>query len=388
MLKSIDILIGLTVVMLALSMAVTVITQSITSIVNSRGRHLRRGLTDLLRQLDPALTPALSKVVATRVLTHPLVSGSSTPMAAELESDGWWAWLTARIRALAGGPRLGNVVLREEFTKLLMTFATDNGLVRLDQSARDALRTALANNGVADPDATLRNVRAVALQIERANPELSNSLRQNIAILQEAGTDYVAKVNSWFDQTMDRTSQRFTASTRAITFACALIVAVGLQVDTPALVNRLAADDKLREAFVTEALRLDAAQQARAGAAPQPATPGVPAPAPSEPDPMANRYRAFLASNGLLKLPSVAGWGAWKADLERANPLGLLLTALLLSLGAPWWYSALGRLLQLRSVIAAKDDAQRAARQSSQLPPAPPGGGVRPDAVPPPAPLA
>ena len=170
MLKSIDILIGLTVVMLALSMAVTVITQSITSIVNSRGRHLRRGLTDLLRQLDPALTPALSKVVATRVLTHPLVSGSSTPMAAELESDGWWAWLTARIRALAGGPRLGNVVLREEFTKLLMTFATDNGLVRLDQSARDALRTALANNGVADPDATLRNVRAVALQISAPIP--------------------------------------------------------------------------------------------------------------------------------------------------------------------------------------------------------------------------
>ena len=66
MLKSVDVLIGLTVVLLALSMAVTVITQSITALLNSRGRHLRRGLTDLLQQLDPALTGALSKIVATK----------------------------------------------------------------------------------------------------------------------------------------------------------------------------------------------------------------------------------------------------------------------------------------------------------------------------------
>ena len=65
MLKSLDVLIGLVVVLLALSMAVTVITQAITTILNSRGRHLRRGLADLLQQLDPALTATISKAVAT-----------------------------------------------------------------------------------------------------------------------------------------------------------------------------------------------------------------------------------------------------------------------------------------------------------------------------------
>ena len=79
MLKSIDVLIGLVVVLLALSMAVTVITQSITTIINSRGRHLRRGLIDLLQQLDPKLTETVSEAVATRLLTHPLVCGSNTP---------------------------------------------------------------------------------------------------------------------------------------------------------------------------------------------------------------------------------------------------------------------------------------------------------------------
>ena len=47
MLKSIDVLIGLVVVLLALSMAVTVITSPATTIINSRRRHLRRG-ADLL----------------------------------------------------------------------------------------------------------------------------------------------------------------------------------------------------------------------------------------------------------------------------------------------------------------------------------------------------
>ena len=57
MLKSLDVLIGLVVVILALSMAVTVVTQSITAILNSRGRHLKRGLQDLLQQLIPPSPP-------------------------------------------------------------------------------------------------------------------------------------------------------------------------------------------------------------------------------------------------------------------------------------------------------------------------------------------
>ena len=88
MLKSLYVVIGLTVVLVALSMAVTVITQAITTIINSRGRHLRRGLTDLLQQLDPALNEQLSKAIATGILTHPLVSGSSTPLLGKLKDNG------------------------------------------------------------------------------------------------------------------------------------------------------------------------------------------------------------------------------------------------------------------------------------------------------------
>ena len=67
---------------------------------------------------------------------------------------------------------------------------------------------------------------------------------------------------------MDRTSQRFTASTRAITFAGAFVVAFGLQVDTPSLANRLAMDDKMRDAFVQQAQAMNASRAASAPAAP------------------------------------------------------------------------------------------------------------------------
>jgi hypothetical protein len=378
-LKSIDVLIGLAVVLLALSMAVTVLTQSITTLVNSRGRHLRRGLTDLLEQLDPTLTPALSKAIATRLLTHPLVSGSNTPIASRAASPGLWSRLTAAIRRAVGGPRLGNVIHRGEFTKLLLEMAGDDGLRTADAKTADALRTALGNNGIAHPDAVLKSIRAAALRLERSNPELAHVARQNLAILQEAESDLVAKIHNWFDQSMDRTSQRFTASTRAITFAAAVVVAFGLQVDTLSLVNRLAADDALRQAFVDRAIAAERSGTTGSDAAASEAAAGAPGEAAGDAR-LAQEYRAFLAENGVIIRPS-----AFTVAGIRDNLLGLGVTALLLSLGAPFWYGALRNLLQLRSVIAARDDAERTARQTTNPPgsggpgPPPPSTGERGD---------
>lgn len=327
MLKSIDVLIGLTVIMLALSMAVTVITQFVTAALNTRGRHLKRGLADLLAQLDPELKGTIGRTVAHTLLTHPLVSGAAS--------------------------RLGSVVHREEFTKLLLELAEGAGSHTLEANARTALSKALSANGVADPIGTLKNVRALALQLEASNPDLATSTRNSIALLQEARSDLVAKINNWFDQTMDRTSQRFTSSTRAITFVGGALIVAVLQVDTFALVNRLAADDKLRDQFLAAAPGL---QQAEARL----------------------DWDAFLNDNGLLMAPrSIDDWTArWSA----VNLGGLAITALLLSLGAPFWYSALGRLIQLRSILATKDDVQREARQKVQDVAA---AGARPGSLPP-----
>jgi hypothetical protein len=70
----------------------------------------------------------------------------------------------------------------------------------------------------------------------------------------------------------------------------------------------------------------------------------------------------------------VKGWGS-------VNLVGVLVTGLLLSLGAPFWYNSLGRLLQLRSALALKDDQQRSQRQGTD--PGASGGGPARKARPP-----
>ena len=267
-----------------------------------------------------------------------------------------------------------------------MSFAAGQGTGELETAAKGALMTALKENGVDNPEQRLKDIRQVALRLEKSSPELSHMARQNMAILEAAESDFVAKINNWFDQTMDRTSQRFTASTRAITFVGAFIVAFGLQVDTPALVNRLAADEKLREQFVTEARALYAdqqplneeAKQKAAEAAKQPGqAPTSPPPAPATPDQeeMARKYRVFLATNGIITFPSVGQ--KWREGYRNINLFGVLMTALLLSLGAPFWYSLLGRLLQLRSVLAVKESTQREERQLSEKKSSGAGGAAR-----------
>ena len=308
---------------------------------------------DLLQQLDPALSAELSKSVATTILRHPLVSGS-----------------TASVTGMLGGPRLGSVVHREEFTKLLMALAIDREPGALNGKAKEALTQALISNGVENPAEVLKNVRQMAMQLERSSPELSHMARQNLAILHAAESDLVAKINNWFDQTMDRTSQRFTASTRMITFVGAFIVAFALQVDTPAIVNRLSADEQLRQQLVKDAETLYAEHQrdgtqtggeaTESSNSAENATTVPTALTKAETD-MAKKHRAMLSAAGLVRLPSSGE--AWLNGFSLTSVLGMLLTALLLSLGAPFWYSVLGKLLQLRSVLAVKDDRQRAERQ-------------------------
>jgi hypothetical protein len=53
---------------------------------------------------------------------------------------------------------------------------------------------------------------------------------------------------------------------------------------------------------------------------------------------------------------------------ERASWLGIALSTLLLSLGAPFWFEAFKDLLRLRSVLAGTDDLRRTQRATADKP--------------------
>lgn len=325
MLKTLDILIGATTVLLLFSMAVTVITQGVTTLLDKRGKHLLAGLASLLQQLGIP-SRDVSETIAKAVLTHPTL-------------------------ATAGG-KLASVVHRHEFTKLLMDLAGGQALVPLEPAALDQLKKMLTANGVADPSQTLSNIRKMALLIETTNPEIPSHVREEMAILQESATDYVAKINSWFDQTMDRVSLAFTKHAHAVTVCAAFLVVLAVQLDIIAVVDRLSIDDQFRSAVVT-----DAAKDLNTSTASAVKTDGS---YNIDPHP----YYNLLNSAGLITLPTNKQYLDQIKD-SRKYP-GMILAILLISLGAPFWYNILKDLLGLRSTLAQNDDQQRGQRQSTQ----------------------
>ncbi len=411
MLKTLDILLGLSVVMLMVSLVVTVLTQAVTNLLQTRGKNLLDGVAGLLKQIHRDLPEEACRKIAEAILTHPLIK--------------------------AAGSRYGTVIHREELTILLLQLASDEGPQRLEASLRIQLLAVLRENGIQDPEKTLDSVRSLALQLEQAHPELSNDMRHSMALLQEANSRFLAKINGWFDQTIDRVADRFTNSARLITFCGSVVVALFLQLDTVALVNRLSEDPAFRQALVEEAIKVNqqagqrvaapstsaptattpAVRAAQPNAIPQAAgdapvpvdptaatpadagatgaaiqpgatpTPAQPAPAtttspattatPAPPPPARPLIPSLtdadkenlrtLAKYEIIDIPpSVGAWfGRWTAQNFIMKLLGILLTAMLLSLGAPFWYNALKNLIKLRSVLAQKDDVQRDSRQAA-----------------------
>ena len=344
MLKTLDILIGTTTVVLVFSMAVTVITGAITTMVGRRGKYLKAGLADLLQQLGIS-GRQVSETIAHAVLTHPLLSEGKT----------WWG---------RGKERLGTVVSREEFTRMLLDAASPSpdasgqpGALwsSLDKDAKQKLVTMLQANGVSDPQATLKNVRAMALQLEASNPELAADVRQSLALIHEARSDYVARVNSWFDQTIDRVSQRFTKYTHYVTLGIAAVVALAVQLDVIAVVDRLSVDDTLRKQIAETAM----ADEARLSG--QLAPPAAEASAATSSN--LNNYYDQLSGAGLVTLPFGSNWAG---EMSLRKVPGIVLAILLVSLGAPFWYNILKDLLGLRTSLAKKDDVQRLIRQTTQ----------------------
>ncbi|MDP1711248.1 MAG: hypothetical protein Q8K86_02170 [Candidatus Nanopelagicaceae bacterium] len=339
MFKSIDILIGLSVIMLVASMAVTMITQAIITVTGRRGRNLLAGLVGLIEQLDPGFSKRHAQEIVKMILTHQAVNGGTS----------------------FGIVRYGDVIHREELTKILLELATkaetpDQTITKIQQQALRSLKNTMAANGITDPEQTLDNVRLFALQLEKVKPEMASNVRQNIALMRYASSQFLAKINSRFDSIIDRVSERFTFNARILTFFCATLVAMVLQLDTIALVNRFAMDESTRSAIVHAAIEFQSKENNKSTENPSEHS------AASVPVSVNDLYIS-LANEGILTVPKI---GEWSNNWKNINPVGILLSILLLSLGAPFWYGALGNLLQLRSLLARKDDVERILRQSTQ----------------------
>ncbi len=336
-----DILIGFAMVMLVASSMVTLITQWFVGFRNYRSQILGWGLKQLIAQLNPVLVPHAEEI-AKQVLYHPLVA----------DLDG------------KGNPHAGSVIHREDLIRVLLELAEST--TPLGKDARAALRAAIGADQNDTPGELLRKILKRAMELEAQFPNAARYLWQTEAIVEKAGGQFVAGVMAWFDQTSDRLSEVFTQKARRVTVAVALAVAVLLPLDSIELLRRLSVDAKLTSTLVAEAQQaLDKAGTAAASGD------------------SANDIKALTDLKSQIGQPSLAvlpaGW--WpekvmskgtanaKASFDWAKCLlsvfGVILSAALMSLGAPFWFEMLKNLLKLRPAAAVQEEMDRQNRASS-----------------------
>jgi hypothetical protein len=321
--KTLDLLLGIATVMLLLSLVVTALTHYAVSLCNLRGRHLRAGLATLLARLDPRIGSRNAVPLATAILKDPLICEAAGRMASILHR----AQLTISCLSLAAEVGQTEEVPEEDPESY--------------GSPAEALYWMLRSHGIADPRATLDRISLYALELEWSQPELTELARQEMAVMAATAAPLVARINASFDQTMERVAARFTSTVRAVTVAAALGLASFLQIDCLAMVNHLAMDEGLRTQVVKAALEGKGAESAR------------------------EQLRVAMQLE-LVRIP--ASRREWRAEWSEAgggvsHAGGILLTAMLLSLGAPFWFTLLGGTIRLRPALSARDEQERRARR-------------------------
>ena len=305
-----DVGLGLILMYLVLALACTSMNEFIASLFNLRGKKLFLGIEHLLLSgpAKPRSTGQPREVLAQDIYAHPLIKS--------LYSRRWPSYIPA-----------------ERFAQALM----DTLLPADTPGARDAAQLKAAALELRNPD--LR--RVLLLMIDGAGDNL----------------DLVQKnLEQWFDQAMDRVSGWYKRQTQWLTLVLAAGLTFAANADTIAIANRLSSDAALRQALVAQA------QVYAEGAAPLSA-PAAPADSggtgPARPDSVTQAKARLVGAriDDLRGLGLPLGWGsAGFAQLNGAKILGLIVTVLAVSLGAPFWFDVLQKVMTVRAAGKAPEE--------------------------------
>lgn len=339
-----DTLIAFVTIMLGLSMIITILNQLIASILGHRAAYLKDGIVDVLVTLDPNLK-AHAEAIANDVLTHTLSSDS----------------IFAHVSWAPGRWKMASAIKPQELAKLLEQVS----------AGKDYESKIKAILGAINPSLVLDAQRLAAVA-GTVTPGAAAAADQWLRQLAEKSNTLVGKLESEFDSAMDRIRQRFTLQMRIWSVVFALLMALMLHLDAASLYAQLSAEPSLRASVsgVSESLMkkyLDVQASGNTGQTAQPgqgqAAPAQPATQPSQQEVTAtskklasdfNQVKQALASADLQLFQIRKDWYDPNTFGGMQEFLRILLTAGLLSLGAPFWYNALKSLMSLRSTISQK----------------------------------
>lgn len=372
-----DVLIGLALVFLLLSLVASALREALEAVFRTRGVYLERGIRELLDAREkPAMsvtwlkpginTPPAAAAspqidLATALYEHPLISA----LYHKDYRPATHKW--ARIRRWFGGHNLPAYIPSANFVAALLDI-----IVRgRDPATKGSLR-------VEGPRISLTQVRESVAQLD--NDRVGRAVLSAVDLADGDMAQARANIASWFDSSMDRVSGWYKRWTQFYLFLIGLIVAVWLNVNTITIARYLYRDQGAREAIVriAEGVSRDSSVLRE-----------------QQIDTLVGRLDALglpigwryglaglrpgedSATTGFVGGPT----GARPSTLLGPIPLailGWLITALAVSLGAPFWFDLLNKFMVIRSTVKPHEKSREEGSEDRQDKAAPGGGGGGP----------
>jgi hypothetical protein len=301
-----DVGIGLALIFGFFALIVTTLRESIESLLKSRSRTLERAIREML-----------GPVATEDVYTHPLICGlyrgSYIPWSAKSDHPParWWHWI--RRWAWRGRP---SYIPSRTFALAMLDVVGG-----LDQTPSAAGRIITARRNVA------QSLRAEASVNGNANARAALG-----AIIDASGLNpdrTVAEIMDWYNGAMDRAAGRYKRLTGRIVFVISLAIVLWFNVDAITTAQTLYRDPAVRNAIV-----------ARAGSGQMSSTETLSS--------MQVQLRGMPLPFGQ---PRENSW-TW------SHAIGLLLSAFAISLGAPFWFDLLNKIMVIRSTVKPRDTSE------------------------------
>ena len=335
-----DVAIGMVFIYLLLSLLCTATNELIELLLKKRAVDLERGIRELLVQpksesdADETREKDTPDIVE-RIYNHPLVNSLY---------GGTYGNSGIKSKYLAlKRTQLPSYIPARNFALALMDTILPQGAANATSST---LRTQLQNFG---------------------NPRLQEALTP---LIDAAAGDVArarANIEEWYNSSMDRVSGWYKRRSHIIVLILGLLVAIAVNADSVLMVRRLASDRALRDSLVASANVY--AQEASKTNATTPPDPTLTTQCPqicSDESPQC-KLKKTQCEISALGLP--LGWSSrsdprlnWHGNTMGGHLqdhfFGWLLTALALSLGAPFWFDLLNKFIVVRSTVKPKEKSQ------------------------------
>jgi len=400
-LEHFDSILAFVLIITGVSLLITTLTQMVSALLGLRGTHLRWGIKTLLANLDPSLK-AHAEEISEQVLQHALISDSAFSKMDHVLFSRW---------------RLASAIRQDELVAILRILANPPNPPVAGAATPAWVPPLQKLLEELNPQAT-DDIAKVATELKKLFPDDLAKARALLTPILDSSSGLTSKIDQWFDSVMDRSAQRFALHLRAWTVIFAVIVAFGLQLDAFGLFTRLSSDAEMRGQVISSANTLMALANNLTPAATNSSYTLYVA---AMQQLIANHKTELKGLDEPAGFTTLADGKAWLAtELEKRNirnsdhqweqafadqvtqtPLqataenlnklladklilqllpepypvpiyknwapnsrafwGLLASAALLSLGAPFWFNALKNLSNLQPVVAKKEHQESAA---------------------------